>query len=109
MQTYWSPAARTAGIPSGTALHALRHYYASVLIAGGMSVKVVSASLGQTNANLTLNTYTHLFPQDEDRTRVVVEAALREAVTDARQTEDPHTVMEPPEYGGRITSGGCWV
>jgi integrase len=109
MRTYWSPAARAAGIPSGTALHALRHYYASVLIAGGLSVKVVSARLGHTNANLTLNTYTHLWPEDEDRTRVVVEAALREAVTDARRTEDPIKVMEPPESGSSIASGGCWV
>jgi hypothetical protein len=57
----------------------------------------------------TLYTYTHLWPEDEDRTRVVIEAALRKAVTDARRTDDAQKVMEPPESGGPIASGGCWV
>jgi integrase len=88
MRTYWRPAARTAGIPSGTGLHALRHHYASVLIAGSLSVKVVSERLGHTNTNLTLNTYTHLWPEDEDRTRAVIEAALRTTVSVPPQTTE---------------------
>src|SRR5256885_1868066 len=76
MRSYWNPAARAAGIPMGTALHALRHYYASALIAAGLSVKVVSALLGHTNAAQTLNTYAHLWPDDQDRTRTAIDAAL---------------------------------
>jgi integrase len=89
MRRFWGPAARTVGIPPGTALHALRHYYASVLISGGLSVKVVSGRLGHTNAAQTLNVYAHLWPADEDRTRVVVDRALGRKTppeTDARRT-----------------------
>jgi hypothetical protein len=38
--------ARSAGIPSGQSLHAPRHYYASLLIRHGESVKPVQARLG---------------------------------------------------------------
>lgn len=50
-------------------MHMMRHTYASALISAGLSVKVVSARLGHANASETLNTYTHLFPDDADRTR----------------------------------------
>jgi integrase len=73
----WAPAARSLGLPERTGMHALRHYYASVLIAGGESVKVVQARLGHATAHETLETYAHLWPDSEDRTRSVVELALR--------------------------------
>ena len=65
--------------------HDLRHHYASVLIAGGESVKVVQERLGHASATETLDTYAHLWPDDEDRTRQVVQASLG-AVFDAAQT-----------------------
>jgi integrase len=77
----WTPAARSCGIPSGTGVHALRHYYASVLIAGGESVKVVQARLGHATAAETLDTYSHLWPDSEDHTRAVVDAAFRRPAT----------------------------
>jgi integrase len=70
----WVPATRRAGLP-GVGVHALRHAYASVLIGAGQSVKVVSDRLGHSNAAMTLNTYAHLFPADEDRTRQAVDDA----------------------------------
>jgi hypothetical protein len=57
-----------------------------VLIGGKLSVKVVSERLGHTNTNHTLNTYTHLWPEDEDRTRTVIEAALRKTVLPQTQS-----------------------
>lgn len=54
-------------------MHDLRHHYASALIQAGLSVKVVSERLGHTNAAMTLNTYTHLFPNDEDRSRQAID------------------------------------
>ncbi|HEX2772973.1 MAG TPA: tyrosine-type recombinase/integrase [Micromonosporaceae bacterium] len=60
-------------------MHDLRHAYASLLIAGGQSVKVVSDRLGHSNAAMTLTVYSHLFPADEDRTRQAVDAAFRRA------------------------------
>jgi len=42
--------------------HSLRHFYASALIAGGASVKVIQTRLGHGSAVVTLNTYGHLWP-----------------------------------------------
>lgn len=72
----WSKAAATVGLP-GTRFHALRHTYASLLIRAGCSVKVVQARLGHATAQETLDTYAHLWPDDEDRTRAAVDAVLR--------------------------------
>ena len=41
----WRVAVRSAGAPHGTGFHELRHYYASLLIRHGESVKVVQARL----------------------------------------------------------------
>ena len=56
--------------------HDLRHFYASLLIHHGESVKVVQMRLGHTSAMETLNTYTHLWPDSDDRTREAVESTL---------------------------------
>ena len=56
--------------------HALRHFYAAALIAGGASVKQVSRLLGHSSAVVTLKVYAHLWPGDDDRARSVVDAAL---------------------------------
>lgn len=56
--------------------HELRHFFASALISGGASVKQVQTVLGHSSAVITLRTYAHLWPGDEDRTRSVVDAAL---------------------------------
>jgi len=70
------PAAQAAGLPPGTGLHVLRHFYASALIRHGESVKVVQARLGHASAAETLDTYSHLWPDSEDRTRAAIGAAL---------------------------------
>lgn len=79
----WRPVARSAGLPTGTGLHALRHYYASLLIRHGESVKVVQARLGHANAAETLDTYSHLWPDSDDRTREAIDAVL------GMKTENP--------------------
>lgn len=70
----WRAAAATAGTTGG--MHALRHYYASLLIRHGESVKTVQARLGHASASETLDTYAHLWPDSEDRTRQAVDAVL---------------------------------
>jgi integrase len=56
--------------------HDLRHYYASLLIRHGESVKTVQARLGHASAVETLDTYAHLWPDSEDRTRQAIEEEL---------------------------------
>jgi len=72
----WATAVRRVGLPVGTRFHDLRHYYASLLIRHGESVKVVQARLGHASAAETLDTYSHLWPDSEDRTREAVDAVL---------------------------------
>lgn len=63
-------------VPEGTSMHDLRHFYASALIKHRESVKTVQKRLGHSKASITLDTYTHLWPDGEDTTAAAVEAAL---------------------------------
>jgi integrase len=66
-----------AGLVTYVTFHALRHHYASLLIGAGCSVKAVQEALGHATAAETLDTYSHRWPADEDRTRDAVDAAHR--------------------------------
>ncbi|MGA8847488.1 MAG: site-specific integrase, partial [Nocardioides sp.] len=82
----WSDAASAAKVSATT--HDLRHFAASALISGGASVKQVQTFLGHASAVITLRTYAHMFPGDEDRTRNVLDAALSPAaLADSVRTE----------------------
>lgn len=70
----WVPATKAAGTTA--TFHALRHFYASLLIRHGESVKTVQARLGHASAAETLDTYSHLWPDSDDRTRVAVDTVL---------------------------------
>jgi integrase len=72
----WASARDAADVPSWATPHDLRHYYASLLIRSGASVKVVQSRLGHASAKTTLDTYGHLFPDEEDRTRDAVDTAF---------------------------------
>ncbi|CAN5577591.1 site-specific integrase [soil metagenome] len=74
---HWSAAARAAKLPPRSGLHSLRHYYASLLIRFGESVKTVQARLGHASAAETLDTYSHLWPDSDDRTRDAIDSVLR--------------------------------
>lgn len=82
----WRGTARRAGMP-GLGFHALRHYYASLLIRHGESVKTVQARLGHSSAAMTLDVYSHLWPDSDDRTRAAVDDVLG-AAADQVRTED---------------------
>lgn len=68
----WRNARSAAGLPDGMRFHDLRHYYASLLIASGLSVKAVQARLGHASATETLETYAHLWPNSDDETRTAI-------------------------------------
>lgn len=83
----WNTAKRRAAVPAWATPHDLRHYYASVLIRSGNSVKVLQARLGHASAKTTLDVYAHLFPDEEDRTRDALDAELRRSEPRARHAE----------------------
>ena len=64
------------GLPADFRHHALRHYFASLLIALGGDVKVVQARLRHASATTTLNTYAHLWPDADESARAAVGAVL---------------------------------
>jgi integrase len=63
-------------VPAGTSMHDLRHFYASLLIKHRESVKTVQRRLGHSKPSITLDIYTHLWPDEEDTTRAAVESVL---------------------------------
>ncbi|MGW2810866.1 tyrosine-type recombinase/integrase [Streptomyces sp. NPDC001450] len=71
----WRPALRAADVATGrdNGMHALRHFYASVLLDAGESIKALSEYLGHHDPGFTLRTYTHLMPSSETRTRAAVD------------------------------------
>ncbi|CAN5398109.1 site-specific integrase [soil metagenome] len=85
-RTLAEAAARKAKTPDLTA-HSCRHFYASVLIAGGASVKQVQERLGHASPMITLETYAHLWPGEDDRTRDLMDVALSPLADSPRTRE----------------------
>ena len=73
----WAPARRAAKLPTEMTFHDLRHFFASLLIRYGESVKTVQHALGHATAGMTLEVYGHLWPDSEDRTRLAIEAGFK--------------------------------
>ncbi|MEE2038917.1 tyrosine-type recombinase/integrase [Nocardiopsis sp. CT-R113] len=74
--------ARAAGLPSIT-LHGLRHGAASMALAAGTDVKVVSAELGHSTTHFTQDTYQSVFPDVAKAAAEATAALLRGAVAPA--------------------------
>lgn len=70
----WLPAVAKAKVEA--TFHDLRHFYASLLIRHGESVKVVQKRLGHASVTQTLDTYGHLWPDSDDQTRAAVDEVL---------------------------------
>lgn len=83
----WRQVREDAGIGEFT-LYDLRHFYASGLIADGCDVVTVQRALGHAAPSITLNTYTHLWPTAEDKTRTagsrLIAAVLRDPADSVR-------------------------
>ena len=71
----WKPALILAGVEPTreNGMHALRHFYASVLLDAGESVRALAEYLGHADPGFTLRVYTHLMPASEERTKRAVD------------------------------------
>jgi integrase len=76
---WWREARKVTGC-TAIRLHDLRHFYASGLIAAGCDVVTVQRALGHASATITLNTYAHLWPTAEDKTRAAAAAVMAETL-----------------------------
>jgi len=80
----WDEAFKRAATALGLDVtpHDLRHHAASLLISAGCSVKAVQHFLGHATAAETLDTYGHLWPDDEDRIRASIDRLGRRSVVE---------------------------
>lgn len=105
----WNRARDSVGVRSDITPHDFRHYYASLLIHSGLSVKAVQQALGHASARETLDIYAHLWPDDEGRLRDAVQEILGD-VTVYRQAS--HGPMEEAEGVARVVAhslGDDWL
>ena len=65
----------TSGL-SATRFHDIRHAYATVALNAGVPVKVVSQRLGHANVTITLQTYAHVMPGDDQHAAQKVADAI---------------------------------
>lgn len=75
---HWQPALSKAGLEL-CGLHVLRHTCASLLAAAGAPVKAIQVQLGHASAEMTLNRYSHLYPDDLDELATHLDAIRRRA------------------------------
>jgi integrase len=103
----WRPAALKAGLPTAR-FHDLRHFYATALIRAGESVKTVQAALGHSSAVETLETYTGLWPDAEQRTRAAVDGlGLVDRLTGGQTISAPPLRLDDgPRTAPRAPAGG---
>ncbi len=85
----WTPAFKRAGLTYTNrqdGMHAMRHLYASILLARGVSVKELAEFLGHEDPGFTLRTYTHLMPSSHQRARLAVDGVFKPRKTPSPQT-----------------------
>jgi integrase len=80
MRHTWWPAVERAGAPGGreNGCHALRHYFASVVLDGGASVRDLADWLGHEDPGFTLRVYAHMLPAGDTRMREAIDRAFSE-------------------------------
>jgi len=71
-------AARRAGLPASVGLHTLRHSAASLMMAGGVPLKIVSDMLGHSSVAITGDIYGHVAPDVSREAVAKLAAALSE-------------------------------
>ncbi len=101
------PAVWAAGPPGRLRIHDLRHTCAALLISRGAHVKAVQHHLGHSSATVTLNTYSHLFPDAMERVVDGLEETYREAETACRRPELDARVLDQRSPGATHTPLTC--
>ncbi|MEU0520653.1 tyrosine-type recombinase/integrase [Streptosporangium sp. NPDC006007] len=84
----WADAVEGAGLPKGTRFHDLRHFYASSLIRANLNPKVIQSRLGHATISETMDTYGHLFPDDEDLGRGAIESMIIPALPEQQRNRE---------------------
>ncbi len=82
-RSVWKPALRAAGMTSSRdqGMHGGRHFYASVQLEAGTSIRALAEYLGHADPGFTLRTYTHLMPESQDKAKRAVDAVFERLET----------------------------
>jgi integrase len=78
-------------------LYDLRHTAATLAVAAGVSVKVISDQLGHASISFTLERYSHVLPSIQDEAVAKVERMLMGSQSDA-STHVPAVQAEIPVF-----------
>ena len=65
-------------------IHDFRHSHASLLMNMRVPIKEISERLGHENIETTLNTYAHLYPDDQDKLAQQLDQKYLQEVDDKR-------------------------
>jgi integrase len=63
----WKPLLKRAELPVGTRFHDLRHTCATLLLTKGVHPKIVQEMLGHSSITITLDTYSHILPNMQEK------------------------------------------
>ncbi len=77
-----------AGLSREVRFHDLRHTAATLLLAAGVNVKVVSEMLGHSNVSITLNIYAHVLPHMQQSAVTAMELLLQAQPLENRRLLD---------------------
>ena len=80
---YWKPLLRMCGLPLETRIHDLRHTAASLLIADGVPIPVVSQLLGHADSATTLRVYAHFLKDQLGAAALAMNGLLEESETNS--------------------------
>lgn len=98
--TIWHGATEGMELKARSGWHELRHHHASLLIAAGLSVTAVADRLGHEDPTETLQTYAHLWENDEQRALGVIDLALGPLFAPVNESR-----QEPYDNPARVTAG----
>ena len=72
----WKPLLRKADLPLDTRFHDLRHTCATLLLTRGVHPKIVQELLGHSSISITLDTYSHVLPNMQEKAVEAMEDVL---------------------------------
>lgn len=72
----WKPLLRKAGLSQSTRFHDLRHTCATLLLTKGVHPKIVQEMLGHSSITITLDLYSHVLPDMQEKAVSAMEDIL---------------------------------
>ena len=100
----WAPAIKKAGLPPDTTFHDLRHSFASTALAAGVPVLEVSRWLGHASITETTDTYGHLLPEANRRTREALDQAWSALTRSTRRHADQPQRDDPDDGAAMLAA-----